>query len=264
MPPAWSLGLPALSYVDAKELIARLVHAARPVLVGGQAVNFWAEYYLARGRCPTLEPDAPFTSKDVDFYVSTADEARRIALALGGQLHLATELDHTTPNAGIVLYRDARGVERRLDLLRMIYGMREEEIERLRLPIELEDEQGCATGKTFFVLPPFLCLESRVCNLMGLPGYDTPQHHKQLRAMIVCTREYLRDLLENGRADDVLRLNERIFRFATRSREGKAVYRQHGIDVMQAVLIDDRLPKKFLERRWPQMQLLLASRRAPG
>jgi hypothetical protein len=41
------------------------------VLIGGQAVNYWAERYLSIE--PQLKPLQPFTSEDIDFKGSPGD-----------------------------------------------------------------------------------------------------------------------------------------------------------------------------------------------
>ena len=49
------------------------------VLIGGQAVNYWAERYLAAE--PELQKLLPFTSEDIDFKGSS-DDVQRIARQL--------------------------------------------------------------------------------------------------------------------------------------------------------------------------------------
>jgi hypothetical protein len=54
------------------------------VLIGGQAVNYWAEHYLSAN--PQLEKLQPFTSEDIDFKGGSADVqriARQLELAPG-------------------------------------------------------------------------------------------------------------------------------------------------------------------------------------
>lgn len=46
------------------------------LLIGGQAVNYWADRYLADE--PDLRQCAPFTSEDIDFH-GNRDDVRRIA-----------------------------------------------------------------------------------------------------------------------------------------------------------------------------------------
>ena len=55
-----------LAYRDIRPILAKVGDLGRDlVLVGGQAVNFWAHVY--EHRVPTVARDAPFTSKDIDF-----------------------------------------------------------------------------------------------------------------------------------------------------------------------------------------------------
>ena len=49
------------------------------ILIGGQAVNYWAERYVPTE--PELQPRRPFTSEDIDFKGGT-DDVRRIARQL--------------------------------------------------------------------------------------------------------------------------------------------------------------------------------------
>jgi hypothetical protein len=49
------------------------------ILIGGQAVNYWAERYLPVE--PELKPFQPFTSEDIDFKGSR-DDVQRIAQQL--------------------------------------------------------------------------------------------------------------------------------------------------------------------------------------
>ena len=80
---------------------------------------------------------------------------------------------------------------------------------------------------------------------------------------VLCAREYLRERLEEGEAAirPVLRLNERIYRFAWENHNAKVVFQEFAIDAFDAVLVDERLPAPFRLRRYPQMQELLRRRR---
>ena len=81
--------------------------------MGGQAVNFWASYY--ERRVPELARDAPYTSKDIDF-CGDRRAVRLCAERLGGVARLPG-LDDATPNSGTVVYLDAAGIERTLDVV---------------------------------------------------------------------------------------------------------------------------------------------------
>ncbi len=238
----------------------------RIVLVGGQAVNLWVEHYLRQGRVPELAHDVPFTSKDVDFY-GTRAQVTELARQVRGRAVLPT-MDDATSMSGYVLYLDANGFERRIDLVPP-FGMREAEVVEGSLGVQVPDR----TGRPCRVMNPVHCMESRVHNVIGLPlQYRSEQGLKQLRAAVSCAREFLRDVLNTSSASDfdpvreVLNLDERIFHFCTRDRHGKRVHAQTGIDPFEAVLVDPRLGELFMTRRLPQIRARLEDlrRKLPG
>jgi hypothetical protein len=252
-----------LAYVDVRPVLAKVADLGRElVLVGGQAVNFWATYY--EGRVPELAREAPFTSKDIDF-CGDQRAVRVCAERLGGTARVAT-FDDATPNSGTVVFVDGAGVKRTLDVVSAPFGLKSSEVGETALSVEILDDAGAPTGVSFYVMHPVLCMESRVHNVVGLPAeYDTEHGRKQLRASILVAREFVRDLLdERVDAEDpvraTMRLNERVFRFCTRDRHAKELFRSSGVDPAMAILDDPRLPPAFRETRLPQMREQLAAR----
>ena len=252
-----------LSYIDVRPILAKIADLERDlVLVGGQAVNFWGSFY--ESRVPELAREAPFTSKDIDF-CGDQRAVRTCAERLGGKARVAT-FDDATPNSGTVVFMDAAGITRTLDVVSAPFGLDGEEVHSTALPVEILDDAGAATGTTFYVMHPVLSMESRVHNVVGLPAYyDTEQGRKQLRAAILCAREFLRDVLDNrmDAADPlrtVMKLNERIFRFCTHDYHAKQLHRAGGADPAGVILDDERLPDQFRSKRLPQMRALLAAR----
>ena len=63
---------PPLTYEQASRVLAKLADLPI-VLVGGQAVSFWASYYAKRA----MTPATAHTSKDIDFIGSRAAVADR-------------------------------------------------------------------------------------------------------------------------------------------------------------------------------------------
>ena len=93
-----------LAFADVKPILVRLERIADSVVVvGGQAVNFWAELYAPR--VPAIDREAPFTSKDIDF-CGDVRAVRICAEQLGGTAKVATMDDHT-PSTGVVTFLDA-------------------------------------------------------------------------------------------------------------------------------------------------------------
>jgi hypothetical protein len=219
------------------------------VLVGGQAVSIWV------GQLQTRLKDG-FTatqvvSRDIDFLGSTTD-VRRAASLLDGRVQLARWEDRT-PLAGVALFIDSDGHERRIDFLQSAYGMDSEDIRKTAIEIDLLLDGG--RQAPVWVMHPERCMESRVHN-STLANKQTDLAWSQLRASVLCTRAFSQLLLdERGAAAvrDVLNLNERVFRFAQSDRSVRIAL-DRGIEVFDAVLDDERLPERFRAVRLPQMQ----------
>jgi hypothetical protein len=245
---------PPLAFEDAVWLLERLSPFEGIVLVGGQAIDYWCERYLDRSK--SLEEGAPYTSKDVDL-LGTSALVERIARALHGRFWLADPFD-ATPSAGTIQYRDLAGRDRTLDVLRDLHGLSTREARATAI------EVGLAGPRVRFrlrVLHPVLCLESRMKNLVGLPGYDGRHAQAQLRASTVCVLEFARELLEAGPARPCLRLFERVFRLAD-SPLGDEVLRRTGIEVLTAIAPLPGLPPSFRKTRYPQMKSRIDRRRS--
>jgi hypothetical protein len=249
-----------LSYLDTERLLLRLGDASeRLVVVGGQAVNFWATSY--QGRAQGLTAEAPFTSKDVDVCAQRS-EVEELARRLGGQARVAG-FDDATPNAGTVVYRDEQGTERTLDVMATLVGLKPEDVQKTSVPIEYETTQGAHVR--FRVMHPVVMMESRVHNVVRLDKYRTAHGFSQVRASILCARQYLLDMLEDNTPDAFERVrgwDERIFRFRTKNQAGKRIALDYGIDVFDAVVIDPRMGDKFLTVRHPPMAAHVAKIRA--
>jgi hypothetical protein len=249
-----------LAFADVKPILIRLERIADSVIVvGGQAVNFWAEFYAPR--VPAIDREAPFTSKDIDF-CGDVRAVRICAERLGGIAKVATIDDHT-PSTGVVTFLDDQGVERTIDFLDAPLGFRAEAVDKMAIPAEILDAAGRSTGILFRIMHPVQVMESRVHNAMTLPGYDSPAALKQLRLSVACAREFIRDMIDSDRIRVALTLNERVFAFSFRDRNGRAVDARHGVDPFDAVVAaDDRLPSRFRETRYPQMQQEIQASRA--
>lgn len=250
-----------LAYVDIKPVLARLGELATTqlVLVGGQAINFWVDYYQRQGRVLDLEGGVPLTSKDIDF-CGDRDAVRLCALRLNGA-YLLPGLDDNTPNTGLVTFVDDQGVKRVIDFIAQPHGLNAKDVHRTALHVDLLDAQGQPSGLSFAVMHPVWCMMSRVHNTMGLPGYASPHALRQLRASVHCAREFLIDLLNVGELRAVLKLNERIFSFCHWKHAGLRVQPAYGIDPFDAVIVDEQLSAKFCNTRYPQMVEWLTARR---
>lgn len=229
------------------------------MLVGGQAVAWWYRFFESRYPEIRDDLDIALASKDIDF-AGNRYAVAECAVLLEGTPQFPKLGDHT-PNTGIVRFHDSSGVPRTIDFLEAPYGLDADDIaataQMLMLPGEVP----------IWVIHPQRLMESRFHNVAGL-GTTHPLALRQLDASIACSRAFSRlildseELAERSRMRTVLKLNERSFRFALRHRNAKAVFRSHGFDAFSAVLVDDRLPAPYRDRRYPQMQSQLTTRRA--
>ena len=163
---------------------------------------------------------------------------------------------------GVVHYVDEHSHKRKIDFLGNAFGkgLGYEKIQDTGVKASVDDENF------FQVMQPVLSMESRAHNVAGLPDqYNTELGLAQLRASIACAKEYLLDILDsdptNGAAR-VRKFNKQIFQFSAYDSHALAVYRDHGIDVFAALLVDSCLPQAFLDSGYDEWASRVAKERA--
>jgi hypothetical protein len=235
-----------------------LVSERRVVLVGGQAVAFWAEYLSKPGLELTV-----VATKDIDF-----EGARTIAQRAGKLLDAKVKLPRAsdrTPLTGVVTFVDSAGHERELDFIESPRGLSAQDVRDTAIQVAVANPAG-GDDIRFWVMHPERSMESRVHNVVELRRTGSISM-SQLEVSIDTAREWSRRILGDDslglrtRQRAVLDLNERIFRKCRSDNSFKALYRRHGTDPFEAVLVDDRLPKQFNETRYPQMVAALEAKR---
>lgn len=218
------------------------------VIVGGQAVNLWANHYS--DRAPELAAYLPFASEDLDYYGGRV-EAVTCHDALGGTLFLNRDFD-PSPNAGLVLV-DREVGQLRIDFLASIFGLNDAEIVGTAQPFV---GKGKLLGMQAKVLHPLLCLEGKLSCLRGLPQSDR-QDLKHVSISIYCVRELLRSVCANDHPRPGLKLTERVLEDALRE-DALSTWFRYGVHVESAVPIDtiqqfsDERWQRFLKIRYPQ------------
>ncbi|MGH2880153.1 MAG: hypothetical protein ACRDK4_11185 [Solirubrobacteraceae bacterium] len=233
------------------KVLEPLVDDRSVVLVGGQAVAFWTRFLQARSS--ELAALAPLGSKDIDFEGDT-NSVRRAAQLLGGRMRLPS-MDDNTPNTGLVMFVDAEGVDRQIDFIDQPLGLKADEVRNAAVRLVLATDRGPAVN--VWAMHPEHCMESRVYNAQSL-GKTNSVAIRQLKASIICTREWSRYSLDREatpeRVRSVLRMNERVFRRCLTDIAFKELTKKLGIDPFDAVLVDhDALPSRFKQTRYPQM-----------
>lgn len=233
--------------------IDQILHGCqdRAVLVGGQALAFWAQHYAIT---PVGVLSANVTS-DVDF-LGTAQVARELAQALkrqGWRFWLATMDDATAQTAKLSKRIEGQGIKQ-VDFLGSIIGLETERLKRHAVGLHLAD------GTHLRVLHPLDVLESRLKNIAALPSKRDSQGIAQANLAIDITRAYLEQLGRESRTRALLRAIERIARIALD--QGLApVFHDFSLNPLAAVPVETVPSEKFQERRWPQLLTLVAEQR---
>ncbi len=256
-----------LTYADAIHVLERLETLPTLVLIGGQALNLWAEYYSIQ--CDELTELAPFASQDIDFQ-GGQHLAKLCALSLGGRLDLP-KLDDLTVNTAIVHYVDSTNEERSIDFVKEPFGPNKSKHRRdgMRLSasavlagsIEVVIPKPAGGIVSVRVMHPTHCLQSRVYNVVGIPGKNDAHGLRQLKASVLCAREHVRAVAKESSVN-ARKLNKRIFRFAC-SRAALKLHKLHGIDVFDSVCVDPALPERFRTQGYEEWRKSLRHLRGP-
>jgi hypothetical protein len=221
------------------------------VLVGGQALAFWAHYYRAR-----LPADlTPYVTLDVDF-LGTSAHAKTFADGVPGARLYVPRLDDHTPSSGRVVARNVLGRTLEVDFLHSLAGLSEGDVRRNA--IEIKDLQGKLLVR---VMHPVYCLESRIKNLVLLPSKRDRFGIAQAQLAVRVVRSHIRRVLQEANGvRKGLRLVERLSELAL-SEPGKRCFIEFQVDVLQAIPVKSIPVPQFRRRRWPQLRRQLTERR---
>jgi hypothetical protein len=232
-----------LSLSDVLPLLDKISGDDSVTVIGGQALNFWAEQSYEE--CADF---APFTSDDLDF-MGSASAAANAASRWGGRLLLPAKFDPAPVNAAVEV--SFAGKKRQVQFLNDVFGLGATEAKKSSQQVEV-------TGVKFLVLDPVACLESRVHNAYGLPGRHTERDLQRVRlaTLIVCHRT---QVVAKTHPRAALRMVERVFELASSDRALK-LFVNDMIDVLEAVPRTG-MPPEFYAQRLPQVELWLSDKR---
>ncbi len=218
------------------------------VIIGGQAVNYWAETFLDSE--PALAQFLPFVSKDIDF-IGTRADVLKVAKALG----LATRLPHKrmrTAFAGAVLFKIGNEYAN-VEFVRTMPGVRETELTRWAVVSERD-------GKTIRVADPVSMLICKL-NLALTVDQAGRRDADHARILVICVRAFLRETLRGVEVGDLpargwLGAVERVLKLAE-STLGRRAARVLGIEWRQS------LPETEIDVSQNAQVVQLRSRRFP-
>jgi hypothetical protein len=239
------------------ELLGRILALADNgmILIGGQALAFWAAYY---------ETPAPVIAitKDVDL-IGTRADVERLARGLDARPVFPSKRNMTLL-VGQVLKDLPGGNYINIDVMSRVYGdLTTEAITSRAVPAE-------SPAGRFLVMHPLDVLQGRLENVYGLAAKQDEHGMAQLNVAIDVARKFVADIASQEAGDTAasprpvaLRHLARIERLAL-SDAGRKVAKRYGIHVADAI---DPAPvghiAQFMSKKLPQLlKLMSAQRRA--
>ncbi len=230
-----------------------LSNSENDILVGGQALAYWAERYR-------LEIPTQFAaiSADVDFLTASAAEwasVHRYARALEGEAYFPDKRAMTSL-VGQAFREISEQEYLNVDVLWSLVGLDSAKVAERAASVTMD-------GVTFKVMHQLDVLKSRLVNLHKLRDKQNAKGEMQLRLAIGVAREFLREeaaefaeTLASGRSPIQYLVSE-IERLAVED-AGRNVAARHGIHVADA--IDPSLipAGPFWTKRWPALRELMS------
>ena len=190
------------------------------VLIGGQAVNYWAERYLAEE--PELGKLQPFTSEDIDFK-GGRDDVQRIARQLALPASYPPKVAITALSGFIPL--QIGNLKTAIEVVRRIPG--------IPTGIETPAIQAEWEGNTIRVLDPISLLACKL-KLAATVPQERRRDVEHLRILVPCVRAFLGDLLQQVEAGNLparawLKVVNEAMKLAT-SLHARRIAGKHGIN----------------------------------
>jgi hypothetical protein len=225
------------------------------LLIGGQAVNYWAERYLPTE--PQLKPLQPFTSEDIDFKGSSDDVghiARQLKLVPGYPSKV-----EMTALAGTIPFQIG-GLKSNIEIVRRVPGV-SGAVEELAVQAEWD-------GKTIRVLDPISLLACKL-ELAARVAQEKRQDVAHLRILVPCVRAFLKEFLQQvergqiparhwlGAANQVLKLTTN-----HRARKIASEHQINWLEILPLTAIAKSQHEKI--RRFKEQQLERGFRKSKG
>lgn len=190
------------------------------VLVGGQAVNYWAERYLSAE--DELEKLQPFTSQDIDFKGNRAD-VERIAQQLNLNPNYPPKVAMTAL-AGFIPFQIG-DLKSSIEIVRRIPGISDH--------IDTPAIQAVWNGKTIRVLDPISLLAGKL-ELAATVQQKDRQDVAHLKILLPCVRAFLDEVLRQvdlGQlpAKDWLKIVNQVLKLTT-SHRAQRIASKHQIN----------------------------------
>ena len=217
--------LPPIGADDVIKLLSASQEAQKSILVGGQALNIWAQRYgIQREKAVLL-------SADVDF-VGSAPAATRAGIQWGANINLPRNDDHT-PNTALITL-DFAGGKREIDFLIGVLGVDNDELNRMAVTLKFNAESEIR------IMHPLHCMISQITNAYGkeLNRRADPKLGQWIaeraKVSVIVAAKNVCEYLEQGHLNPAKRISAKVADFAIKPAAIEA-FMQDNIDVMDAI-----------------------------
>lgn len=240
-----------LSADEAVHLLSFLTADDEVCLVGGQAIGLWAMALDPHGS--HLSALRPFSTADIDYFGSV-EAARKFSDRIGGRL-FRPSADTMNSNSSALVEVSIGGRTVVIDFLHAIIGVDTKEIARNAIEVAIVDGKGGTLAVP--VISPFLCLRSRLANMLSAATRRRDIiSFNQARASVKLMELWIERAIHVGDYKDATRLLSAVVDYAANDFFGKRASVELEIDPLDAArpFVED----ERLSSRWRDMTLLPA------
>jgi len=244
------------SIEDLQEVFIAFPEGSDPLLVGGQALNFWATRYAVAH--PELLNLQPFTSSDLDV-LNSGEDAEAVARCLGYEIRKPAA-DHYTPERAKIAksFNDPDALV--VDFMWDLWRLNPDDVKAWAIPTKPP-----GIKRVIRVMHPMHCYISRIENhfnaMAGTPIWPPAGSRARRRCQLAL--DVLGLYLEERAASsprEVYRVAEVVAQKATEPSHVLAFHKA-GLDVMTAIPRKDLLSLDFLETQLPKLDGAIARAR---
>ena len=187
------------------------------ILIGGQAVAYWATYYRL---------DGAVTSKDIDFWGK--NKLKELAKKLNTEVHTPHRYERTWLTG--VVRITASGQKTTIELLHKVPGLDVENVIQVALPVPVNDD-----GTELHVLTPVSLLLTK---LYALRHFDQTDRNDltHLQIAIAASREFIAEAIQKNVKFGLWNCNRVMV--AQKIKQHRQMEEQYGFKLLEAVPID--------------------------
>lgn len=219
------------------------------LLVGGQALAFWADYLQVRRPANLVSG----VTSDADF-IGDSVLAKSLGKRLGWDTWIPS-LDDSTPQTGKVTHRMKNGTVKQVDFLSGVVGLTTKDLARRAVELDVPHIGHLR------VIHPIDVLDSRIQNLHLLPEKRTDAGIAQARLSVDVARAFIQQEIAQRGERAGLKLLERIADIAA-DIAAVRVFLLYGIDPLEAIPLENFRTTSALHKvRWPQIGAEVGAKR---